>query len=435
MKKIFSTIFFFFFLIPIYSQHLSKVYILSEGGFSPNTSSLSMLDLSTNQFNPNIFSGANLGLYPNGIILHNNFLYLTEQGNFGSSGKIYRLDTLGNVLNSAVVGTNPYSLAISNNKIYITNGPISKVTVLNLSDFSFIKNINVGVYPQEIIEFGGRVFVANNSLFGGSQDSTVSVIDPVADSVIATIVVKKDPSSFAISNDNHLLVGCPGNQNIGRIFKINPQTLQIVDSYNIPNFGFSKDIFVDKNNNDIYFISSNNDIVKFNLVNRQATVVISSVFPNNFYYGYAYDYVNSRHYVLDAKNFTVNGNLFIYSNTGVLLNTYQTSIAPRRVLFKYVTPSTEISDNLLAKDFQLHQNFPNPFNPITKISWQSPFSGWTTLKVFDILGNEVITLVDEYKNAGKYEILFDATNLTSGVYLYKISIGNFSSIKKMVLLR
>ena len=89
----------------------------------------------------------------------------------------------------------------------------------------------------------------------------------------------------------------------------------------------------------------------------------------------------------------------------------------------------------------LYQNYPNPFNPSTMISWQSPVSGWQTLKVYDILGNEIATLVDEYRDAGRYEVEFNAAetrsgvSLPSGVYLYKLSIGNFYKIKKMLYLR
>ncbi len=57
----------------------------------------------------------------------------------------------------------------------------------------------------------------------------------------------------------------------------------------------------------------------------------------------------------------------------------------------------------------LHQNYPNPFNPSTKISWQSPVGSWQTLKVYDVLGNEVATLVNEYRNAGSYEVEFNAS--------------------------
>lgn len=92
-------------------------------------------------------------------------------------------------------------------------------------------------------------------------------------------------------------------------------------------------------------------------------------------------------------------------------------------------------EHTIPTEFVLNQNFPNPFNPTTKISWQSPVSGHQSIKLFDILGNEVATLIDEYKEAGKYEIDFYASQLTSGIYFYKLSIGEFSSTKKMSVIK
>ena len=89
--------------------------------------------------------------------------------------------------------------------------------------------------------------------------------------------------------------------------------------------------------------------------------------------------------------------------------------------------------------FELSQNYPNPFNPSTKISWQSPTSGWQTIKVFDMLGNEIATLVDEYRNAGSYEIEFKSAvgshQLANGVYFYRLQVGENVETKKMVLLK
>lgn len=91
------------------------------------------------------------------------------------------------------------------------------------------------------------------------------------------------------------------------------------------------------------------------------------------------------------------------------------------------------------KEFRLNDNYPNPFNPSTKISWQSPVSGWQTLKVYDVLGNEVATLVDEYREAGRYEVEFNAVetrrgvSLSSGIYFYRLSAGSFTEVKKMIL--
>lgn len=89
----------------------------------------------------------------------------------------------------------------------------------------------------------------------------------------------------------------------------------------------------------------------------------------------------------------------------------------------------------IVNKFSLSQNYPNPFNPTTKISWQSPVGSHQIIKVYDITGKEIMTLVDEYKSAGKYEINFDASSLSSGVYLYKLTAGKYSDTKKMVVLK
>lgn len=102
--------------------------------------------------------------------------------------------------------------------------------------------------------------------------------------------------------------------------------------------------------------------------------------------------------------------------------------------FKYynLTETIEIG---LPEEFNLFQNYPNPFNPSTKISWQSPIGTKQTLKVYDLLGNEVATLVDEYRDAGRYEVIFDSKDLSSGIYLIQLKAGEFIGTKKMTLLR
>jgi hypothetical protein len=89
----------------------------------------------------------------------------------------------------------------------------------------------------------------------------------------------------------------------------------------------------------------------------------------------------------------------------------------------------------IPETYDLVQNFPNPFNPNTTIRYQIPKSGNVTLKIYDVLGAEVTTLVNEEKVAGKYEVSFNASKLASGVYIYRIQAGDFVSSKKMVLLK
>jgi beta-glucuronidase len=103
---------------------------------------------------------------------------------------------------------------------------------------------------------------------------------------------------------------------------------------------------------------------------------------------------------------------------------------------------TDVNDKIknLPADFELMQNYPNPFNPNTKIKFIIPKSSFVNLKVYDVLGNEIVTLIDEYKPDGKYEIEFNSNsnvyrNLSSGIYFYCLKAGNFISAKKMVLIK
>lgn len=98
---------------------------------------------------------------------------------------------------------------------------------------------------------------------------------------------------------------------------------------------------------------------------------------------------------------------------------------------------SSVEEEFSPAGFSLEQNFPNPFNPVTTIKFVIPHevSKLVTLKVYDLLGNEVATLVNEEKSAGIYNVNFNASNLSSGIYYYKLTAGNNSSVKKMILLR
>ncbi|MEJ2103130.1 MAG: T9SS type A sorting domain-containing protein, partial [Ignavibacteriaceae bacterium] len=93
------------------------------------------------------------------------------------------------------------------------------------------------------------------------------------------------------------------------------------------------------------------------------------------------------------------------------------------------------SNKLLPKEYNLYDNYPNPFNPTTIIKYDIPKNGLVTLKVYDILGSEVVTLVNEEKTVGRYEVLFDASSLASGVYIYHLKAEKYISAKKMILLK
>lgn len=97
---------------------------------------------------------------------------------------------------------------------------------------------------------------------------------------------------------------------------------------------------------------------------------------------------------------------------------------------------TDVKDNISSpEDFVLYQNYPNPFNPTTTFGFRIPDFGFVNLKIYDALGKEVANLVDEEKSPGEYDVKFDASGLTSGIYFYKLEAGIYSSTKKMILLK
>jgi uncharacterized protein (TIGR02145 family) len=89
----------------------------------------------------------------------------------------------------------------------------------------------------------------------------------------------------------------------------------------------------------------------------------------------------------------------------------------------------------LPNKFGLFQNYPNPFNPSTKISWNAPVASIQTLKIYDVLGKEISTVVDEFREAGRYEIEFDASIISSGIYFYSLQAGGYLQMRKMILLK
>jgi len=106
-------------------------------------------------------------------------------------------------------------------------------------------------------------------------------------------------------------------------------------------------------------------------------------------------------------------------------------------VFRSTQPTTDIHeiDNGFPNDYMLFQNYPNPFNPTTNIKYSIPQKSFVTLKVYDILGKEIDALVHEEKQVGSYEINFNATNLSSGIYFYKIQAGDFTDTKKLILIK
>ena len=102
--------------------------------------------------------------------------------------------------------------------------------------------------------------------------------------------------------------------------------------------------------------------------------------------------------------------------------------------FMFNQKTTDVSSKKDNKySFKLDQNYPDPFNPSTIIRYQIPKQSFVQIKIYDVLGKEVRSLVNQDKNAGEYEVKFDGSNLSSGIYFYRITAGDFVATKKMIL--
>ena len=147
--------------------------------------------------------------------------------------------------------------------------------------------------------------------------------------------------------------------------------------------------------------------------------------------------LNSESYNIDLTGLTGKEVYFKVKITNSLNPVYYASEikSDAKVLGKSKAVSLDLSNKLVVKDYDLFQNYPNPFNPATTITYQLPKSGSVTLKIYDMLGKEVMTLVNEQKEMGGYTVQFDASSLASGMYVYQLRANDFVSTKKMLLLK
>ncbi|MCU0343001.1 MAG: polysaccharide deacetylase family protein [Ignavibacterium sp.] len=195
----------------------------------------------------------------------------------------------------------------------------------------------------------------------------------------------------------------------------------------------------ERDNAEYQIISSSDQLIQINVSDNLENEVFN--YPLSAYVKVP----NNWDYVRTEQNGIIDTLTSIVTDSGKVV---LAKVIPDNGILK-LTPvtATNVENEITEiKDFKLYQNYPNPFNPSTTIIWQSPVAGWQTLKVYDILGNEVVTLVNEYKSAGTYEAEFNLANQSiqaSGVYFYKLQVGDpstgsgksFVQTKKMILLR
>ena len=153
------------------------------------------------------------------------------------------------------------------------------------------------------------------------------------------------------------------------------------------------------------------------------------------------DSVQDIHFVISSGPFTIANGVTKKIGFAVIggktFGDFQTSADAALIKWNYIKKVTDVAYdvNKIPSTYLLEQNYPNPFNPITNIVYNLPRGGKVSLKIYDVLGREVASLFNGEQFAGRYTVPFDATSLSSGVYYYRLSAGEFSDVKKLMLLR
>jgi photosystem II stability/assembly factor-like uncharacterized protein len=144
---------------------------------------------------------------------------------------------------------------------------------------------------------------------------------------------------------------------------------------------------------------------------------------------------NGANWITGTSGMTGSGAGVIVPERGWIISQQTSNVYKMNITYDVITSVEETISSIIPERFAISQNYPNPFNPATKIKYDIPVNSQVVLKVFDVSGREVANLVNEFKNAGSYELNFNASNLTSGVYFYTILANDFKETKKMLLIK
>jgi YVTN family beta-propeller protein len=320
-----------------------SVYIMNEGNYGKANASLTMyLPDSLKAYQDVYFTanGRNLGDVGNDMVIYGKYGYIVV--NNSQKIEVVLLETMKSAGTITIPGTkSPFKAAIfSDTKGYVTNLYDNSVTVFNPTTFAVVKDrIPVGLNPQGIISFNGRIYVCNS---GYGADSTVSVIDPLTDTVVKTIVVGKSPSEIDYTTDQKLVVKCEGVSSYpdptkeapGSIMKIDPSTLAVTGTLPLPLATYSHPEKMAVSGAGYAYVKVKSGIMK--IETAQLTVVNAGFIPFTSYTinGMAYDRTNSRLYVADAVDYVSAGTITVYDADGKTTATFKAGVIPGAITFK-----------------------------------------------------------------------------------------------------
>ena len=304
--------------------------------------------------------------------------------------------------------------------IQASNGPSANsmyaVVHRNVSPFEFQTTQSLGSLPKIIISNSGRegIISKGNAEFGF---------------VIADVTCNGDVVAFENVNDTTVIANIGDLNNYLYTTTFTPN--EVSDLVFSIAYGTNDSLEAINALTDGSNISFTLELVDAN-TNEIISTLDSFVFDENNICSYGEQSYNINMQGIGNRNVKLRAISYTSFNGSYnLANIY----AESNILGKNNSRELSFNGGSVITTYDLYQNYPNPFNPSTTIKFQIPKDGIVTLKVYDILGNELSTLINEQKTQGRYEINFNASSLASGVYVYKLQAGEYISSKKMILLR
>jgi len=301
---------------------------------------------------------------------------------------------------------------------------VDNVTIIDGKTNSVISTIEVGNAPYALCynSINNKVYCANN----GPPDYTVTVIDGENDNVIKTIPVGYGPRSFAWDPvQNQIYVANSGSSNVSVI----RDTLVV----NIPVFTVMPtsidfgDVLVDSSKTDTVTVTNRGNAT-LNITSVVSDTPEFAVTPST---GSLEPDVSMRFYITFAP--TDSG-----METGNIIFTHNAMTSPDTVTVTGTGVELGIEEtegDVIPAFYALSQNYPNPFKTQTLIRYQLPKSNVVTIVIYNVSGQRIKTLVNEHKDAGYYTVYWDGRKVSNGVYFCRMVAGEYTSVKKILLLR
>lgn len=438
LKKIFTVLLVIplFGFFNLYSQGIPRsAYVVNSVA---NT--LSYLNIETQAVIVDTLSpGANS--FPNQVVVHRDRGYVVNSGT--NSLMVFDLATLQrDGFIQLPTGSNPWAMDFINDSLCaVSFFNTDAIGIVNVNSRQLLQTVAVGTSPEGVKYYNGKIYVANSGFvsFGQPYDpGTVSVVDAASLAVVATIGVGLNPQDLDADSNGNLVVACTGDWGTtasGELDIIDTGSNTVTASVNLSSFITAVKV---NGMNKAYLATFGSGVMVYNVGSQ--TFEIGEANPLAGGPGVAFDAQNNA-YICEFGDGVSAGKLRVFSPAHQLLHTYTMNIGPVSVAV-YDPDFTGIADQPVNTISQLNllPNYPNPFNPGTVIEFSLTERSRVKLEIFDITGKKVRTLAKGEFSPGVHRFNWNGRDhsgrrVVSGVYFSRLSRGNQTVVRRMLLVR